>query len=82
MKRSFRLLLIVAPLLLLLLGVPAGVALARRAPQELPPLVQPGPSVPSDPWVARNSAAAPTHSSTASAAPGRHCRQVCRTLGR
>ena len=43
MKRPLRFLLIVAPLLLLLLGVPAGVALARRAPQELPPLVQPGP---------------------------------------
>lgn len=43
MNRPLRFLLIVAPLLLLLLGVPAGVALARRAPQELPPLVQPGP---------------------------------------
>jgi hypothetical protein len=43
MTRPLRFLLIVAPLLLLLLGVPAGVALARRAPQELPPLVQTGP---------------------------------------
>jgi hypothetical protein len=43
MTRPLRLLLLAAPLLLLLLGVPAGVALARRAPQELPPLIQPPP---------------------------------------
>jgi hypothetical protein len=44
MNRALRLLLIVAPLLLLLLCVPAGVALARRAPLQLPPAVQTGPS--------------------------------------
>ncbi len=43
MSRPLRLLLIAAPLVLLLLGVPAGVALARRAPQQLPAVVQPGP---------------------------------------
>jgi hypothetical protein len=44
MNRSLRLLLISAPLVLLLLGVPAGVALARRAPLQLPPpVVQPVP---------------------------------------
>lgn len=42
MRRSLRVLLVVAPALLLLLGVPAGVVLARRAPQELPTTLQPG----------------------------------------
>lgn len=42
MKRSLRLLLVIAPVLLLLVGVPAGVVLARRAPQELPTTLQPG----------------------------------------
>lgn len=36
MRRSLRLLLIVAPLIALLLGVPAGVALARRSPLHEP----------------------------------------------
>ncbi len=39
MKRSLRLLLIVAPLLVLLLGVPAGVALARRTPPSAPAVI-------------------------------------------
>jgi RNase P/RNase MRP subunit p29 len=41
-KRSFRLLLIMAPLIVLLLGVPAGVALARRSPASAPITVAPG----------------------------------------
>jgi len=40
-KRSLRLLLIVAPLIVLLLGVPAGVALARRSPPSVPAIVGP-----------------------------------------
>ncbi|MHB8645594.1 MAG: hypothetical protein ACYDAR_07385 [Thermomicrobiales bacterium] len=42
MKRSLRFLLIGAPLIVLLLGVPAGVALARRSPPSVPALVSPG----------------------------------------
>ncbi|MGI8855368.1 MAG: DUF5666 domain-containing protein [Thermomicrobiales bacterium] len=42
MKRSLRLLLITAPLIVLLLGVPAGVALARRSPPSAPVAVSPG----------------------------------------
>lgn len=48
MKRSLRLLLIVAPVLVLLLGVPAGVALARRSPPSVPAVAKgtgrPGPN--------------------------------------
>ncbi len=39
MKRSLRLLLIIAPVLVLLLGVPAGVALARRSPPSAPAVI-------------------------------------------
>lgn len=42
MKRALRLLLIVAPVIVLLLGVPAGVALARRSPPGAPAAVTPG----------------------------------------
>lgn len=42
MKRSLRLLIILAPLFALLLGVPAGVALARRASPSAPVTVSPG----------------------------------------
>jgi hypothetical protein len=42
-KRSFRLLLIAAPLIVLLLGVPTGVALARRSPVNAPIAIAPGP---------------------------------------
>lgn len=42
MKRPLPLLLVVAPVLLLLLGVPAGVVLARRAPLEMPVTLSPG----------------------------------------
>jgi hypothetical protein len=41
-KRSLRLLLIAAPLIVLLLGVPTGVALARRAPVSAPIAIAPG----------------------------------------
>jgi len=39
MKRSLRLLLIAAPVIVLLLGVPAGVALARRSPPSAPVVI-------------------------------------------
>jgi hypothetical protein len=42
-KRSFRLLLIAAPLIVLLLGVPTGVALARRSPVSAPIALASGP---------------------------------------
>ncbi|HEY7908525.1 MAG TPA: DUF5666 domain-containing protein [Thermomicrobiales bacterium] len=42
MKRSLRLLLIAAPLIVLLLGVPTGVALARRSPVSAPIAITPG----------------------------------------
>lgn len=42
MKRWLRLLLIVAPVIVLLLGVPAGVALARRSPPSAPVAIAPG----------------------------------------
>lgn len=46
MTRSLRLLLVCAPLLLLLIGIPTGVALAaRRGTGELPPEVAGGPGV-------------------------------------
>jgi hypothetical protein len=41
-KRSLRLLLIAAPLIVLLLGVPTGVALARRSPLSAPVTISPG----------------------------------------
>jgi hypothetical protein len=41
MKRWLRMLLIAAPVIVLLLGVPAGVALARRSPPSEPVLIQP-----------------------------------------
>lgn len=41
MKRWLRVLLIVAPAIVLLLGVPAGVAFARRTPQSLPAAIGP-----------------------------------------
>lgn len=42
MKRSLRLLLVIAPLIALLLGVPAGVALARRSSLSAPAITTPG----------------------------------------
>lgn len=42
MKRSLRLLLIVAPVFMVLLGIPAGVALARRSPPSAPITISPG----------------------------------------
>ena len=43
MKRALRLLLVIAPVIVLLLGVPAGVALARRSPPSAPAIIAPGP---------------------------------------
>lgn len=42
MKRWLRGLFIAAPMIVLLLGVPAGVALARRSPTSLPAVIAPG----------------------------------------
>jgi hypothetical protein len=42
MRRALRLLILLAPVIVLLLGVPAGVALARRSPPSAPITVSPG----------------------------------------